>query len=59
MASYPEDLDTSQVKRLGIPDRFVEQGLQAELYKDCGFDPDSILSTIRTMVKPGVLFNVG
>ena len=50
---------TTQVKRLGIPDRFVEHGSQAELYKDCGFDPDSILSTIRTMVKPGVLFNVG
>ena len=50
---------TAQVKRLGIPDRFIEHGTQAELYKECGYDPDSIIATIRSMVKPGVLFNVG
>ena len=49
---------TAKVKRLGIPDKFIEHGTQAELYKECGFDPDSILATIRSMVKPGVLFNV-
>jgi len=31
---------------LGINDRFVEQGTPAELYRDCGFDAASILSTI-------------
>jgi 1-deoxy-D-xylulose-5-phosphate synthase len=50
---------TAQVKRLGIPDKFVEHGTRDELYKECGFDPDSIISVIRSMVKPGVLFNVG
>ena len=50
---------TAKVKRLGVPDKFIEHGTQAELYKECGFDPDSILATIRSMVKPGVLFNVG
>ncbi len=49
----------AQVKRLGIPDRFIDQGTQNELYKECGFDPDSIILAIRSMVKPGVLFNVG
>ncbi|MBN1949700.1 MAG: 1-deoxy-D-xylulose-5-phosphate synthase [Bacteroidales bacterium] len=50
---------TAQVKRLGIPDEFIEQGSQEELYKVCGFDSDSIITAIRSMVKPGILFNVG
>ncbi len=49
----------AQVKRLGVPDRFIDQGTQSELYVECGFDPDSIISAIRSVVKPGVLFNVG
>ena len=32
----------ANVKRLGVPDTFVEHGTQAELYKECGFDADSI-----------------
>ena len=31
---------------LGIPDRFIEQGTPAELYAECGFDANSILSEI-------------
>jgi len=31
---------------LGIPDRFVEQGTPAELYAECGFDANGILSEI-------------
>jgi len=50
---------TSQVKRLGIPDRFIDHGTQQELYKECGIDADRIISTILSMVKPGVLSNVG
>lgn len=50
---------TSQVKRLGIPDEFIEHGTQEDQYKECGFDPDSIIAIIRSMVKPGILFNVG
>jgi 1-deoxy-D-xylulose-5-phosphate synthase len=50
---------TAQVKRLGIPDEFIEHGTQDELYKECGFDPASIIAAIRSMVKPGILFNVG
>ncbi|MCG8697788.1 MAG: 1-deoxy-D-xylulose-5-phosphate synthase, partial [Bacteroidales bacterium] len=48
-----------QLKRLGIPDRFVEHGTQQELYKECGFDVDSIAATIKSMVKKHVLSNVG
>ncbi len=48
-----------QVKRLGIPDRFIEHGTQAELYRECGFDPESIAGTVRTLVKPKVLHRAG
>ncbi len=54
-----ENAYQAQVKRLGVPDRFIDQGTQSELYKECGFDPDSIISAIRSLVRPGILFNVG
>ena len=41
----------AQVKRLGIPDKYIEHGTQAELYKECGFDSDSILECIEIMVQ--------
>jgi len=40
--NYPNRLES-----LGIPDEFIEHGSQAELYKVCGFDVDSIQSLIR------------
>jgi 1-deoxy-D-xylulose-5-phosphate synthase len=46
---------TSQVKRLGVPDRFIDQGTQKELYKECGIDPESIANTVKSLVKPKVL----
>ena len=50
---------SAQIRRLGIPDKFIEHGTQTELYKECGFDSDSIIAVIRSLVKPGVLFSVG
>jgi len=50
---------SAQIKRLGVPDRFIDHGTQAELYKECGFDPDSIVTVINCMVKPEVLSNAG
>jgi 1-deoxy-D-xylulose-5-phosphate synthase len=47
-----------QVKRLGVPDRFIEQGTQAELYKECGFDADGIVKAIQSLVKLKVLSRV-
>jgi 1-deoxy-D-xylulose-5-phosphate synthase len=49
---------TSRVKRLGVPDRFVEQGTQQELYKECGYDVEGIIATVKTLVKPKVLSKV-
>ncbi|KAB2915896.1 MAG: 1-deoxy-D-xylulose-5-phosphate synthase [Bacteroidetes bacterium] len=42
---------TPKVKRLGIPDNFIEQGEQEELYKICGYDEDSIEKAILEIVK--------
>ena len=42
---------TAEVKRIGIPDYFVEQGSQQELQHECGFDTVGIVKTIREMVK--------
>jgi len=44
----------ANVKRLGVPDSFVDQGTPYELYKECGFDPDSICKVILSMVSPRV-----
>ncbi len=41
---------SAEIRRLGIPDYFVEQGTQGELIKECGFDAESIEKTIREMV---------
>jgi len=37
----------ARVKRLGIPDRFIQHGSPEELYKECGFDVNGILNEIR------------
>jgi len=36
----------ASVKRLGIPDRFIEQGSPEELYKECGFDVEGIKAAV-------------
>jgi 1-deoxy-D-xylulose-5-phosphate synthase len=35
------------VKRLGIPDEFIEHGTQQELYKECGYDRESLEKAIK------------
>lgn len=36
----------AEVKRLGVPDRFVEHGTVAELKRICGFDKEGILAAL-------------
>jgi 1-deoxy-D-xylulose-5-phosphate synthase len=43
----------ARIKRLGIPDYFVEQGTQEELIRECGFDVESIVKTIRELISDG------
>ena len=47
------------VKRLGVPDRFIDHGDPDELQKECGFDTEGILRAVRSIVKPKVLSNAG
>jgi len=44
----------ADVKRLGIPDRFVEHGTQKELYRECGYDAQAIADAVREMAKHAV-----
>lgn len=44
---------TPQVKRIGVPDEFVEHGPIPELYKLCGMDAGSIAGEIKKMVIGG------
>ena len=45
----------AHVKRLGIPDRFIEHGTQEELYRECGFDVEGITRTVKEMLNSKVL----
>ncbi len=40
----------SQVKRMGVPDTFIEHGTQDELYKECGYDANSIVVEVKNML---------
>ncbi len=39
----------SEVKRLGIPDEFIEHGEPAELWAECGFDAASIIKAAKKL----------
>ncbi|PST84068.1 1-deoxy-D-xylulose-5-phosphate synthase [Pedobacter yulinensis] len=41
----------AEVIRLGIPDRIIEHGEQPELWAECGYDTESIITTVRGMAK--------
>ena len=40
----------AKVVRLGIPDRFIGQGSQQELWKECGYDAEGIAAAVRNMI---------
>jgi 1-deoxy-D-xylulose-5-phosphate synthase len=42
-----------EVKRLGVPDRFIPHGTQDELRKICGIDKDAIAQAALQMVRRG------
>ena len=41
----------ASVKILGIPDEIVEHGTPKELYRECAYDAQAIVETVRTMMK--------
>jgi 1-deoxy-D-xylulose-5-phosphate synthase len=42
---------SAQVKRLGIPDEYIEHGEQAELWAECGYDANAIKLAVREFSK--------
>ncbi len=47
------------IKRMGVPDRFIEQGTLQELHHECGFDVQGIIKEVKALTKPNILSNVG
>ena len=45
----------ARVIRLGIPDRFIDQGTQEELYRECGYDTEGIVLTARNLAVSKIL----
>ncbi len=48
---YDNDCSATKVKRLGIPDRYIEHGSQAQLRKDVGIDAEGIEAAIIDFLK--------
>jgi 1-deoxy-D-xylulose-5-phosphate synthase len=42
---------STQVVRLGIPDKFIHHGTPTELYTECGFDVAAIIKSIRAVTQ--------
>ncbi|HVN56700.1 MAG TPA: 1-deoxy-D-xylulose-5-phosphate synthase [Bacteroidales bacterium] len=45
----------ADVRRLGIPDYFVEHGTQYELIRECGFDTASLVNEIRKILNKSTI----
>lgn len=41
---------SATIKRLGIPDKYIHHGTPDELFAECGFDKNGIISTIKKMM---------
>ncbi len=38
------------IKRLGVPDQFIDHGTPQELHRECGFDVEGIIKTVKSMI---------
>ncbi|HAF29082.1 MAG TPA: 1-deoxy-D-xylulose-5-phosphate synthase [Bacteroidales bacterium] len=48
-----------KINRLGVPDQFIDHGTPQELHRECGFDVEGIIKTVKSMIQPNILSNVG
>jgi 1-deoxy-D-xylulose-5-phosphate synthase len=46
---------TNRIIRLGIPDKVVHQGTQAELYAECGYDTEAMIRTAMQLIGQKVI----
>jgi 1-deoxy-D-xylulose-5-phosphate synthase len=51
-AACDAGIDASRVRRLGVPDRFIEHGGRNELLHDLGLDAAGIAKACRALAKP-------
>ncbi len=49
----------AKVKRLGIPDAFIQHGSLNELHKECGYDYDSILKEVTAICQADFALSAG
>ncbi len=49
-----ENKYTAWIKKLGIPDHFIEQGTIAELHHECGYDKEGIIAALKEMLVPAI-----
>jgi 1-deoxy-D-xylulose-5-phosphate synthase len=40
----------ARIKKLGIPDHYIEQGTIAELHHECGYDEEGIIEAVKRML---------
>ena len=45
----------ADITRLGIPDAYIQQGTQKELWEECGFDTKAIVQTVKEMLNLGLV----
>tara|TARA_B100000614_G_C14107333_1_gene309868 strand:- start:18 stop:485 length:468 start_codon:yes stop_codon:yes gene_type:complete len=45
---------SAQIKRLGIPDRYIDHGTQSELHAECNIDKSAILNMVKRLIKPNI-----
>ena len=50
-AASDAGLDTSRIRRLGVPDRFIEHAERAELLADLGLDQTGIVQVCRELAE--------
>ncbi len=42
---------SARVKRLGVPDKFIEHGTQQQLWAECGYDANGIVKAVRAFAQ--------
>ena len=47
------------VKRLGIPDKFINHGTQKELHSDCNYDTDAIIKIVHEVLAKKAVSQAG
>jgi 1-deoxy-D-xylulose-5-phosphate synthase len=45
---------SSKITRLGIPDSYIEHGSQSELHKECNYDTNSIIETVKKVMEKSI-----